>query len=249
MPISIDVLAGSCDAGAGVATFTITVTLGPGEVEWVWSMIGEQGPAQGFSDYGPTDGSGSATPGGPVTFSLAGLVNGRYRLTATTNDGQYVVGAQSEYLDINCQPAGTLAPRSQPYGIKIRHCPPAPGRPYYLRWQTWLGNWEGWLFSGEADTKVAQDAPVSLATEDGNTLAIAKPGAETLTLRAGNLSTAQHRAICTLVTAPQVYLQAQNGALTPVYVADNSAGSRTTTDSRHTFQVDIILPAANSLTN
>lgn len=145
-----------------------------------------------------------------------------------------------------------LAPANlstRPYRIQIVHCPPAPARPYYLRWYSSQGNLEGWLFLGEADDKVGVEGAVSLAREDGTTEAISKPLTETVTVRAGNLSTAQHRGLVTILSAPQVYLQAPDGTRTPVYVVDNSAGSRSTSEGRHVLEIALLLPAANSLTN
>lgn len=234
-------MAQSCQPAGGVLNFAALVALDIGETGPHWVLEGQAGPAQGFllaggfPDLGP--------------YELPGLPNGTYLLTVNKGNGQTITESVSQQLVVACLAAVAFAPRSTKYRVAIRPCPPAPARPYYLRWLSALGNWEGWLFSGEADTKNGVSEASSTTSQEGITTALARAGQEAVTVRAGGLTTAQHRALATILTSPQVYLEGPDGARLPVYLVDNSSTSRSTSEGRHVIQLDILLPAANSLTN
>lgn len=138
--------------------------------------------------------------------------------------------------------------RTQAYTIQLRHC--GPTRSTYLRWQSANGNWEGWLFDGEADSKLSLDSSSSYSPADSSAeVAIARAGKDVVTLRAGNLTAAQHKALSTIITAPVVFIQELNGTRTPVLVAENATAARATSDGRHVLSIDILPPPPNSLTN
>ena len=89
----------------------------------------------------------------------------------------------------------------------------------YLRWLTPLGEWPGWLFAGDLDTKTDVADATAISTADARaTVAVRRAAADTLTVRAGDLSAAQHAALSTLLDSPQVYQQLANGTRIPVLV-------------------------------
>lgn len=139
--------------------------------------------------------------------------------------------------------------RTAPYYVALRHCSPVRG--VYLRWLSAPGgNWEGWLFEGEADTKYSLDSATSYSPADSSSqVALQRPLQEVLTVRAGNLSQAQHTALSSILSSPAVFIQERSGARTPVLVADNAAAARTTADGKHVLSIEIQPPAPNSLVN
>jgi hypothetical protein len=72
---------------------------------------------------------------------------------------------------------------------------------------------------------------------------------DSLTVRAGDLSEAQHQALSTILDSPQVYRQYGTGQRQPVLVAASATATRTSSDGRYTFELDIKLPARNALTH
>jgi hypothetical protein len=80
-------------------------------------------------------------------------------------------------------------------------------------------------------------------------VAVRRAGADTLTVRAGDLSEAQHQALTTILDSPTVYQQAPSGRRIPVLVAASATASRTSSDGRYTFELDIKLPSRNALTH
>jgi hypothetical protein len=75
------------------------------------------------------------------------------------------------------------------------------------------------------------------------------PQPDTLTVSAGDLSEAQHQALSTILDSPQVYRQMPSGQRIPVLVAASVTASRTSSDGRYTFEVDIKLSNRNALTH
>jgi hypothetical protein len=138
--------------------------------------------------------------------------------------------------------------RTQLYTIQIRHC--SPDRGLYLRWQTNRGNWEGWLFDGQQDTKYSVDNPTSYSPADvANLVALARPGQVLVTIRTGNLSQAQLQGLASLLTSTMVFIQDSQGNLTPVMVAENATASSSTSDGKQVLALDILPPPPNSLVN
>jgi hypothetical protein len=136
---------------------------------------------------------------------------------------------------------------AQPLTLTLQPCP-ATG--VYLRWLSPLNTWEAWLFSGDFDPKTSLDEASDLSTADGRaTVAVRRAGTDTLTVRAGDLSEAQHQALSTILDSPQVYRQYANGQRVPVLVAASATATRTSSDGRYTFDLDIKLPARNALTH
>ena len=120
----------------------------------------------------------------------------------------------------------------------------------YLRWLTPLNTWEGWLFLGDVDTKTDMADATDIATADARAqVAVRRAGLDTLTVRTGDLSTAQHRALSTILDSPQVYQQLADGSRQPVLVAANASATRTSSDGKHQLELDVKLPARNSLTH
>jgi len=127
---------------------------------------------------------------------------------------------------------------------------PACGSPEYLRWLSPLGTWEGWAFSGDVDTKTDVTESSDISTADARvSVAVRRAATDTLTVRAGDLSTAQHTALTTLLDSPQVYRQEADGSRVPVLILPNSSVSRTSSDGRHELELTLKLPARNALTN
>jgi hypothetical protein len=89
-----------------------------------------------------------------------------------------------------------------------------------------------------------------VATADGRaTVAVRRPATDTLTIRVGDLSKAQHQALSTLLDSPQVYEQLASGRRIPVLVVPNSSVSRTSADGRHALELRLKLPVCNALTH
>jgi hypothetical protein len=136
---------------------------------------------------------------------------------------------------------------ADPLTLALQFCPP-PG--VYLRWLTPLGEWPGWLFSGDFDPKTSIDEASDLSTADSRaTVAVRRAGTDSLTVRAGDLSEAQWQGLTTILDSPQVYRQYANGRLEPVLVAASATATRTSSDGRYTFELDIKLPSRNALTH
>jgi hypothetical protein len=80
-------------------------------------------------------------------------------------------------------------------------------------------------------------------------VAVRRAGVDTLTVRAGDLSEAQHQALSTILDSPQVYQQFADGSRQPVLVAANASATRTSSDGRYQLELDVKLPARNALTH
>ena len=120
----------------------------------------------------------------------------------------------------------------------------------YLRWLSPLSTWEGWLFAGDVDDKTDLTEATDTSTPDGRAgVSVRRAATDTLTVRAGDLSDAQHAALTTLLDSPQVYRQLPSGASQPVLVVANSSVSRTNADGRHELELSLKLPARNALVN
>jgi hypothetical protein len=78
---------------------------------------------------------------------------------------------------------------------------------------------------------------------------VRRAGTNTLTVRAGDLSETQHQTLSTILDSPQVYQQYLSGQRLPVLVAASATATRTSSDGRYTFELDIKLPARNALTH
>jgi hypothetical protein len=78
---------------------------------------------------------------------------------------------------------------------------------------------------------------------------VRRAGTDTLTVRAGDLSTAQHEALSTILDSPQVYRQFSSGLRIPVLVSASATAPRTSADGKHELELEIKLPARNSLTH
>lgn len=136
---------------------------------------------------------------------------------------------------------------AKPLTFTLEPCPP-PG--VYLRWLSPLNTWEGHLFTGDVDEKTSIDEATDLATADGRaTVAVRRPGTDTLTVRAGDLSTAQHTALSTILDSPQVYRQYPSGQRQPVLVSASATAARTNADGKHELELEIKVPARNALTH
>jgi hypothetical protein len=136
---------------------------------------------------------------------------------------------------------------AQPLTLAVQQCAPPS---VYLRWLSPLNTWEGWLFSGDYDPKTSIDEATDLSTADGRaTVAVRRAGTDSLTVRTGDLSEAQHQALSTILDSPQVYQQTASGQRIPVLVAASATATRTSSDGRYTFELDIKLPARNALTH
>jgi hypothetical protein len=120
----------------------------------------------------------------------------------------------------------------------------------YLRWLSPLGTWEGWLFRGDFDTKIEVADATDISSADQRvSVAVRRAGVDTLTVRAGDLSEAQHQALSTILDSPQVYQQFADGSRQPVLVAANASATRTSSDGRYQLELDVKLPARNALTH
>jgi hypothetical protein len=136
---------------------------------------------------------------------------------------------------------------AHPLTLTLAACPPTG---VYLRWLSPLNTWESWLFSGDFDPKTSIDEASELSTADGQaTVAVRRAGTDRLTVRAGDLSEAQHQALTTLLDSPQVHRQYATGQRIPVLVAASATATRTSSDGRYTFDLDIKLPSRNALTH
>lgn len=136
---------------------------------------------------------------------------------------------------------------AKPLVLHIAQCP-GPG--IYLRWLTGISTWEGFFFSGDTDDKISVDESSELSTADGRaSVAVRRSGTDTLTVRAGDLSTAQHQALSTLLDSPQVYRQYADGRRQPVLVSASASATRTSADGKHQLELEIKLPARNALTH
>lgn len=134
---------------------------------------------------------------------------------------------------------------TQPYEIQLT--PACPARVVYLRWLSPLGNWEGWAFEGDTDDTAQPGTGSIFRPEAGPAQVLQRSRTQRQLLRAGNLTPAQHEALTTLLDSPQVYVQDAAGTRTPVLVVPATAG-RTSPATRTEFDVEIELPAANTLT-
>jgi hypothetical protein len=120
----------------------------------------------------------------------------------------------------------------------------------YLRWLSPLGTWEGWLFPGDLDDKTDLTEATDTSTADGRAaVSVRRAATDTLTVRADDLSDAQHAALTTLLDSPMVYRQLPSGVRQPVLVVANSSLSRTNADGRHELELSVKLPARNALVN
>jgi len=123
----------------------------------------------------------------------------------------------------------------------------------YLRWITPLGTWEGWLFGNNGahtDTKTELAEASSISTADARAeVAVRRAGIDALTVRAGDLSEAQHIALSTILDSPQVYQQFANSSRQRLLVSASATATRTSNDGKHELELDIKLPARNSLTH
>jgi hypothetical protein len=136
---------------------------------------------------------------------------------------------------------------AKPLTLTLESCPPAG---IYLRWLTPLGTWEGWLFAGDVDDKTSIDEASELSTADGHaTVAVRRAGTDTLTVRAGDLSTQQHQALSTILDSPTMYRQYPSGQRVPVLVAASATAARTRSDGKHQLELEVKLPARNALTH
>lgn len=136
---------------------------------------------------------------------------------------------------------------AKPLTLTLHLCPPAG---VYLRWLTPLGEWPGWLFAGDVDTNIDLLDPTDLATADGRaTVAVRRAGVDKLTVRAGDLSTAQHQALSTILDSPQVYRQYPSGQRVPVLISASATAPRTSADGRHELELELRPPARNALTH
>ncbi len=136
---------------------------------------------------------------------------------------------------------------AKPLTLTLAFCSPLG---VYLRWLSWLGTWEGFFFPGDIDDKTEVTDATDLSTADNRaTVAVRRAGTDTLTVRVGDLSEAQHQVLSTLIDSPQVYRQYANGQRVPVLVAASATATRTSSDGRYTFDLDIKLPARNALTH
>lgn len=136
---------------------------------------------------------------------------------------------------------------AKPLTLTLALCPPAG---VYLRWLSPLGEWCGWLFSGDQDLLTDLLDPTDLATPDARTtVAVRRAGVDKLTVRAGDLSTAQHQALSTILDTSQVYRQYPSGLRQPVLVSASATAPRTSADGRHELELELRLPARNALTH
>jgi len=137
---------------------------------------------------------------------------------------------------------------AKPLTLRIEHCVRQDA--IYLRFLSPLGTWPGWLFQGDFDTKtdVAEASDIATADSRAN-VAVRRAGIDTLTVRAGDLSEAQHRALSTILDSPQVYQQLADGTRLPVLVAANASLSRTSSDGKYQVELEVKLPARNALTH
>jgi hypothetical protein len=137
---------------------------------------------------------------------------------------------------------------AKPLTLRIEHCVQTDAP--YLRFLTPLGTWEGWLFAGDHDNKIDLAEASDISSADQRTsVAVRRAGIDTLTVRTGDLSEAQHQALSTILDSPQVYRQLPDGTRIPVLVAANASATRTSSDGRYELLLDVKLPARNSLTH
>jgi hypothetical protein len=100
------------------------------------------------------------------------------------------------------------------------------------------------------DSKTGIEDATDLRTADSRaTVAVRRPAADSLIVRAGDLSTAQHTALSTILNSPQVYRQYPTGLRQPVLVSASATAPRTSSDGRHELELEIKLPARNALTH
>lgn len=136
---------------------------------------------------------------------------------------------------------------AKPLTLTLALCPPTG---VYLRWLTPLGTWDAWLFTGDQDLLTDLVDPTDLATADARTtVAVRRAGVDKLTVRAGDLSTAQHQALSTLLDSPQVYRQYPGGLRQSVLISASATAPRTSADGRHELELELRLPARNALTH
>jgi hypothetical protein len=136
---------------------------------------------------------------------------------------------------------------AKPLTLTLAPCPTAG---VYLRWLSPLGEWCGWLFAGDVDTKTDVADPTDVATADARTtIALRRAGTDSLTVRTGDLSTEQHAALSTILDSPTVYRQYANGLRQSVLVSGSATAPRTSADGKHELELEIKLPARNALTH
>lgn len=140
---------------------------------------------------------------------------------------------------------------AKPLTLRIEHCVWQDA--IYLRFLSPLGTWDGWLFGNngavtDRKTDLAEASDISSADQRVS-VAVRRAGIDTLTVRTGDLSEAQHQALSTILDSPQVYQQFADGSRRPVLVATNASVSRTSSDGRYQLELDVKLPARNSLTH
>jgi hypothetical protein len=136
---------------------------------------------------------------------------------------------------------------AQPLTLTLSPCQTAG---VYLRWLSPLNTWEGWLFPGDIDDKTSIDEATELSTADSRaTVSVRRAGTDTRTVRAGDLSEAQHQALSTILDSPTVYQQMASGQRIPVLVSASATANRTSSDGKHELELEIKLPARNALTH
>jgi hypothetical protein len=120
----------------------------------------------------------------------------------------------------------------------------------YLRWLSPIDTWEGWLFEGDVDTKTDLAEATDISSADARvSVAVRRPGADTLVVRTGDLSDAQHAALATILDSPQVYRQLPDSTRQPVLVSANTSITRTSAEGKHELELELKLPARNAITH
>lgn len=122
-----------------------------------------------------------------------------------------------------------------------------------LRWINSKGAYEVFPFTGIPSTDTENLENPTLQTEtQRNTLPLAKPSREVVTLRAGNLTHGQYRGLQGLFTSPRVYIiHPRNSGLPaePVYVLPGTFTTDDVFEMTHEVEFKIQTKFINALTN
>lgn len=120
----------------------------------------------------------------------------------------------------------------------------------YLRWLNPVAGWDGWLFSGDLDESLEETEATHFRPAGARVDSVLKKLAEEgLTLRTGNLSKDQARAISYLFTSPMVQMVGKDGTAQEVKVVGSPgafiAGAE---KNRQALTFDIVTGTRNTQT-
>ncbi|WP_026463658.1 hypothetical protein [Adhaeribacter aquaticus] len=128
-----------------------------------------------------------------------------------------------------------------------RHC---PANGIFLRWLNPICGWDGWLFTGDTDEDAAEGEssyylPVGARVET----VLAKQVNDGLTVRAGNLTKDQARAIAFIQSSPRVQRVHPDGTVQDVKLTSYNDKIITGAEKRQTITLQIDLGKRNTQQN